>query len=127
MASCTGTPVLASLCSTSSSAPRLSGALPGSTSTAVISWVSVSTTIAALCPSKRLLLLLCPWRISGSCTDIIRSLLTPSLRLTPSSPSPSPPLRSMSWSSNCPQQFRRRHYLLTLSTVLGQLPLGQPR
>ena len=100
MASCTGTPVLASLCSTSSSAPRLSGALPGNTSTAVISWVSVSTTMAALCPSKRLLLLLCPWRISGSCTDIIRSLLTPPLRLTPSSPSPL--LRSMSWSSNCP-------------------------
>ena len=96
MASSTGTPVLASLCSTSSSAPRLSGALPGSTATAVISWVSVSTTMAALCPSNRLLLLLWPWRISGSCTDIIRSRLTPSLRLTP------PSARSTSWSSNCP-------------------------
>ena len=38
MASDTGTPALASLCSTNSSAPRLSGALPGSTSTAVINW-----------------------------------------------------------------------------------------
>ena len=96
MASSTGTPVLDSLASTSSSDPELSGALPGSTSTAVISWESVSTTMAALCPSKRLLLLLCPWRISGSCTDVIRSRLTPSLRLTPSS------VRSTSWSSNCP-------------------------
>ena len=96
MASATGTPVLASLSSTSSSAPRLSGALPGSTSTAVISWESVSTTIAALCPSNRRLLLLWPWRISGSCTDSIRSRLTPSLRLTPSS------ARSTSWSSNWP-------------------------
>ena len=96
MASSTGTPVLDSLASTSSSDPELSGALPGSTSTAVISWESVSTTMAALCPSKRLLLLLCPWRISGSCTDIIRSRLTPSLRLTP------PSVRSTSWSSNCP-------------------------
>ena len=34
--------------------PRLSGALPGNTSTAVISWVRVSTTIVALCPSNRL-------------------------------------------------------------------------
>ena len=57
MASSTGTPVLVSLCSTSSSAPELSGALPGNTSTAVISWVSGSTTIATLCPSNRLLLL----------------------------------------------------------------------
>ena len=70
--------------------------MPGNTSTAVISWESVSTTIAALCPSKRRLLLLCPWHISGSCTDIIRSRLTPSLRLTP------PSARSTSWSSNCP-------------------------
>ena len=71
MASSTGTPVLyfgrLSICSTSSSDGRLSGALPGNTSTAVISWESVSTTIAALCPSNRLLLLLCPWRISVSC------------------------------------------------------------
>ena len=36
MASSTTEPVLASLCSTSSNAPRLSGALPGNTSTAVI-------------------------------------------------------------------------------------------
>ena len=95
---------LASLCSTKSNAPRLSGALPGSMSTAVINWVSVSTTMAAWCPSKRLLLLLRPWRISGSCTDIIRSRLTPSLRLTPPSPWPSssPPLRSTSCGSNCP-------------------------
>ena len=100
MASSTVTPVLVSLCSTSSSAPELSGALPGNTSTAVISWVSVSTTIAALCPSNRLLLLLCPWRICGSCADIIRSRLTPSLRLTPR-PTPSS-VRSTSWSSNCP-------------------------
>ena len=70
MASATGTPVLASLASTSSSAPRLSRALPGNTSTAVISWESVSTTIAALWPSNRRMLLLWPWRISGSCTDI---------------------------------------------------------
>ena len=77
----------------------------------MISWESVSTTIAALCPLKRRRLLLCPWRSSGSCTDSIRSLLTPSLMLTPSSaasasaspsPSPSPLLRSTSWSSNCP-------------------------
>ena len=69
--------MLASLASTSSSAPRSSGALPGNTSTAVISWESVSTTIAALWPSnRRLLLLLWPWHISGSCTDIIRSRLT---------------------------------------------------
>ena len=47
--------------------------------------LSVSTTIAALCPLKRRRLLLCPWRSSGSCTDSIRSLLTPSLMLTPSS------------------------------------------
>ena len=53
MASSTGAPVLASLASTSSNAPRLSGALPGNTSTAVISWESVSTTMAALCPLKR--------------------------------------------------------------------------
>ncbi len=72
--------------------PRLSGALPGNTSTAVISWRSVSTTMAAWCP----------WRSSGSCTDGIRSRLTPSLRLTPSSTSPAPLWRSMSWSSNCP-------------------------
>ena len=45
------------------------GALPGNTSTAVINWESVSTTIAALCPLKRRRLLLCPWRSSGSCTD----------------------------------------------------------
>ena len=69
MASDTGTPALASLCSTNSNAPRLSGAFPGSTSTAVINWVLVSTTTAALCPSKRRLLLLWPWRISGSCID----------------------------------------------------------
>ena len=31
---------------------------------AVINWLSVSTTTAALCPSKRRLLLLWPWRIS---------------------------------------------------------------
>ena len=37
MVSSTGTPVLASLASTSASAPELSEALPGSTSTAVIS------------------------------------------------------------------------------------------
>ena len=49
--SSTGIPVLDSLRSTSSRAPRLSGALPGNTSTAVINWESVSTTIAALCPS----------------------------------------------------------------------------
>ena len=36
MASSTTEPVLASLASTSSNAPRLSGALPGNTSTAVI-------------------------------------------------------------------------------------------
>ena len=96
MASSTGTPVLVSPCSTSSSAPELSGALPGNTSTAVISSEPVSTTIASLCPSKRLLLLLWPWRISGSCTDIIRSRLTPSLRFTP------PSVRSTSWSNNCP-------------------------
>ena len=65
--------------------PRLSGALPGNTSTAVISWLSVSTTMAALCPLQRRRLLWCPWRSSGSCTDGIRSRLTPSLRLTPSS------------------------------------------
>ena len=53
MASTTGTPVLASLASTSSSDPRLSGALPGSTSTAVINWVSVSTTIARFCRSDK--------------------------------------------------------------------------
>ena len=73
MASSTTEPVLTSLCSTSSKAPKLSGALPGNTSTAVISWLSVYTTMAALCP----------WRSSGSCTDSIRSLLTPSLMLTP--------------------------------------------
>ena len=60
MASSTTEPVLASLASTSSKAPRLSGALPGNTSTAVINWESVSTTIAALCPLKRRRLLLCP-------------------------------------------------------------------
>ena len=85
MASSTTEPVLASLRSTSSNAPKLSGALPGNTSTAVINWESVSTTMAALCPLKRRRLLLCPWRSSGSCTDSIRSLLTPSLMLTPSS------------------------------------------
>ena len=52
MASDTGTPALASLCSTNSSAPRLSGALPGSTSTAVINRVSVSTTTTAFMPVK---------------------------------------------------------------------------
>ena|SRR5215213_19518 len=36
--------------------------------------------IAALYPSKRLLALLRPWRISGSCTDTTRSGLTPCLR-----------------------------------------------
>ena len=61
-------PVFSSLCSTSSRTPVLSPALPGRMSTAVTSWESVSTTTAALCPSKRLLLLLRPWRISGSCT-----------------------------------------------------------
>ena len=65
--------------------PRVIRSVAGQYSTAVISWVSVSTTIAALCPSNRLLLLLCPWRISGSCIDIIRSRLTPSLRFTPTS------------------------------------------
>ena len=59
MASSTTEPVLASLASTSSNSPRLSGALPGSTSTAVISWLSVSTTMAALCPLQRRRLLLC--------------------------------------------------------------------
>ena len=34
-------------------------------SASVISWLSVSTTIAALCPSKRRRLLLRPWRSSG--------------------------------------------------------------
>ena len=50
--------------------PQVVRSVARHTSTAVISWVPVSTTMAALCPSKRLLLLLCPWRISGSCTDI---------------------------------------------------------
>ena len=77
--------VLSSLSSTISSAPTLSEALPGSTSTAVITCESVSTATDALCPSNRLLLLLCPWRISGSWTDTIRSRLTPSFRPTPSS------------------------------------------
>ena len=81
--------------------------------------------MAALCPSNRRLLLLWPWRISGSCTDIIRSRLTPSLRLTPSSPSPL--LRSMSWSSNCPSNSAPANYLLALSAVLRQLPLRLPR
>ena len=124
MASSTGTPGLASLASTSSSAPRLSGALPGNTSTAVISWESVSTTIAALWPSNRRLLLLWPWRISGSCTDIIRSRLTPSL-----SPLHVRPFgaRSTSLEQQLPQQFRRRHNPLALLTVLRQLSLRLPR
>ena len=45
---------------------KLSGAFPASTSTATISWLSVSTAIWALCPSKRFCALLRPWRISGS-------------------------------------------------------------
>ena len=98
-----------SLSSTSSSAPRLSGALPGNTSTAVISWESVSTTIAALCPSNRRLLLLCPWRISGSWTDSIRSRLTPSLRLRLTPSSPSPLRRWMSLEQQLSQQLRRLH------------------
>ena len=125
MASATGTPVLASLASTSSSAPRLSGALPGNTSTAVINWESVSTTMAALCPSNRLLLLLLwPWRISGSCTDIMRSRLTPSLRFTPSSVRSTSPVRGrgQALEQQLPQQFRRRHYPLALSAVLRQFP-----
>ena len=54
MASTSGTPALASLCSNSSSAPMLSQALPGSKSTAVIGWVSVSTTTAVKPPPAAL-------------------------------------------------------------------------
>ena len=39
-----------------------------------------STAMAALWPSKRWLRLLRPWRISGSCTDTMRSRLTPCSR-----------------------------------------------
>ena len=56
----------------------------------------MSTTTTALCPSNRRLLLLWPWRISGSCTDKMRSRLTPSLKSAP------PSVRSTSWSSNWP-------------------------
>ena len=96
------------------SAPRLSGALPGSTSTSVINWVSVSTTIAALWPSKRRLLLLWPWRGSGSCTGIIRSRLTPSLRPIPS------PVRSTVLEQQLSQQLRRRHDALAFRAALRQ-------
>ena len=96
MASSTGTPVLVSLASTSSSDPRLSDSvarqyLHGGDQLRV--GVHHNRRLVSV---EGLLLLLCPWRISGSCTDIIRSRLTPSLRLTPSS------VRSTSWSSNCP-------------------------
>ena len=98
MALPTSATALIPLCSTGPNALVLSQVLPGGKSGAVINRVSVSTTAAALCPSIRCLPLLWPWRISGSCADTIRSLLTPCLRLTT-------PSESATWSSPSPTRF----------------------
>ena len=120
MASATDTPVLASLSSTSSSAPRLSGALPGSTSTAVISWESVSTTIAALCPSNRRLALVAVAHLRV----MHRHHPVPAHPIFEAHSTLSP---FHVLEQQLAQQFRRGHNPLPLIAVLGQFPLRLPR
>ena len=90
--------------------------IAGQDITAVTSWESVSTTTAALCPSKRLLLLLRPWRISGSCAEGTRSRLTPSLRVGPSS------CRSTSCKRSCPKSSAASPIAWRSGLSAGNLP-----
>ena len=69
----------------------------------MINWLSVSTTLAALRP----------WRISGSCTDNIRSLLTPI-------PDAHPVILTQHvLEQQLSRQLRRRHYPLSFGPILG--------
>ena len=122
MASCTGTPVLASLCSTSSSAPRLSGARARQYLHGGLGvnhnrrLVSVEASPAALVPVAHLRVVhrhhpVLAHPVLEAHAVIAVAVATLALNVL---------------EQQLPQQFRRRHYL-DVSTVLGQLPLGQPR
>jgi hypothetical protein len=108
--------VARSVCSTRLSALALSGALPASTSTAVMSCASVSTATAALWPSKRRVALLRPWRISRSCTATSRSGAVPSTMAGPLS------RRSTSWHST-----RLSRPAASTSAASSELPAGSAR
>ena len=72
------------------------------------------------CAPNRRLLLLWPWRIWGSCTDTIRSLLPrPSGRFLRR--------RAPLLEQQLPQQLRRRHDALSLRAALRQFTLRLPR
>ena len=88
--------------------------------TAVISWESVSTTIAALCPSNRRLLLLWPWRLRV----MHRHHPVPAHPVLEAHSALSP---FHVLEQQLPQQFRCRHNPLALGAILRQFPLRQPR
>ena len=109
-------PYLASLASIS---PRLSGALPGSTST---DQLGVATTMAALCPLKRrrLLVPVAQLRVhqeaSGPCSPHRSHPVISSISIAIAA------LALMSWSSNCPSNSAPATML-----AAGPLSSGNPR